>query len=81
MNYLSSFTPLKKANNTETNNMTEEGKSASPPSLPSSKSSLESCISLFTQPEQLDEKNPWFCGFCKEHKQATKEMSIYKTAK
>jgi ubiquitin C-terminal hydrolase len=38
-------------------------------------------MKLFTQAEELDEKNPWFCNTCKKHKQATKEMSIYRSAK
>jgi len=40
--------------------------------------SLYDCFDLFTKPEILDEDNLWYCNKCKEHKQATKKMDVYK---
>jgi len=40
--------------------------------------SLYDCFDLFTKPEILDQENLWYCSKCKEHKQATKKMDVYK---
>ncbi|EQC32844.1 hypothetical protein, variant [Saprolegnia diclina VS20] len=40
--------------------------------------SLDSCFKKFTSPEELDEDNLWYCSQCKEHRQATKTMQLYK---
>ena len=43
--------------------------------------SLNECLNLFTKEEILDKDNEWYCNKCKEHKQATKKMELYKTPK
>jgi len=40
---------------------------------------LQACLNLFTRKEKLDKDNAWYCNKCKEHKQATKKMEIWKT--
>lgn len=40
---------------------------------------LQDCLNLFTRKERLDKDNAWYCNKCKEHKQATKKMEIWKT--
>eukprot|EP01017_Pseudomicrothorax_dubius_P008518 TRINITY_DN12810_c0_g2_i4.p1 TRINITY_DN12810_c0_g2~~TRINITY_DN12810_c0_g2_i4.p1 ORF type:complete len:190 (-),score=17.48 TRINITY_DN12810_c0_g2_i4:80-649(-) len=40
--------------------------------------SLEHCLRLFTQMETLEKENAWYCSQCKDHKQATKRIEIYK---
>lgn len=40
---------------------------------------LENCLDLFCTEEKLSESNTWYCSKCKEHKQATKKMDIWKT--
>lgn len=40
---------------------------------------LQDCLNLFTKKEKLDKDNAWYCNKCKEHKQATKKMEIWKT--
>ena len=42
---------------------------------------LYECFQLFSEPETLNADNAWYCSRCKEHKEATKEMKIYKTSK
>ena len=37
------------------------------------------CLKLFTKKERLEKENSWYCSKCKEHKQATKTMEIYKS--
>ncbi|XP_033126172.1 ubiquitin carboxyl-terminal hydrolase 19-like [Anneissia japonica] len=39
---------------------------------------LEHCIDLFTRPERLSKEEAWYCPTCKEHREATKEMSIWR---
>ncbi|OQR99918.1 ubiquitin-specific protease, partial [Thraustotheca clavata] len=39
---------------------------------------LDDCFKKFTSPEELDEDNLWYCSQCKEHRQATKTMELYK---
>jgi len=40
--------------------------------------SIYDCLKLFTRKERLEKENAWYCGKCKEHKQATKTMEIFK---
>ena len=42
---------------------------------------LYECFKLFSEPETLNADNAWYCSVCKEHKEAPKEMKIYKTPK
>lgn len=42
---------------------------------------LYECFNLFSEPETLNADNAWYCNVCKEHKEATKEMKIYKASK
>lgn len=42
---------------------------------------LAECFKLFSEPETLNADNAWYCSVCKEHKEATKEMKIYKAPK
>eukprot|EP01012_Entosiphon_sulcatum_P027306 TRINITY_DN328_c0_g1_i1.p1 TRINITY_DN328_c0_g1~~TRINITY_DN328_c0_g1_i1.p1 ORF type:complete len:1003 (+),score=138.04 TRINITY_DN328_c0_g1_i1:272-3010(+) len=39
---------------------------------------LAGCLSLFTKREKLTEDNTWYCRNCKEHKQAFKEVKLWK---
>ncbi|XP_071960170.1 ubiquitin carboxyl-terminal hydrolase 19-like [Antedon mediterranea] len=39
---------------------------------------LVHCIDLFTRPEKLSKEEAWYCPKCKEHREATKEMSIWR---
>ncbi|XP_076812613.1 ubiquitin carboxyl-terminal hydrolase 19-like isoform X3 [Clavelina lepadiformis] len=38
---------------------------------------LYDCIRLFTKPEVLAPEEAWYCPRCKEHREATKEMSLW----
>ncbi|CAM9329312.1 unnamed protein product, partial [Heterosigma akashiwo] len=40
--------------------------------------SLEDCFDKFTTPEVLDQANPWYCSRCKEHRQATKTLQLWR---
>ena len=40
--------------------------------------SLQECLDLFTKEEVLEKGNEWYCSKCKEHKQASKKMELYK---
>lgn len=42
---------------------------------------LYNSLKLFEEPDLLDEDNKWYCGHCKDHKQAKKQMSVYKAPK
>lgn len=42
---------------------------------------LYDCFELFAKPEVLDKENLWYCPKCKDHKQATKKMDIYRVPK
>ncbi|KAJ2744013.1 hypothetical protein GGI20_003313 [Coemansia sp. BCRC 34301] len=42
------------------------------------KVTLEECLSEFTRAEKLGEDDPWFCGKCKEHQQATKKFDLWR---
>ncbi|GAA6055880.1 hypothetical protein JCM3770_001539 [Rhodotorula araucariae] len=39
---------------------------------------LADCLSEFTKEERLGEDDMWYCGTCKEHKQATKKVELWK---
>jgi ubiquitin C-terminal hydrolase len=39
---------------------------------------LEECLELFTEPETLTKDDAWYCPSCKSHKEATKQMSIWR---
>lgn len=43
--------------------------------------SLEECIEFSSQAETLDEQNEVYCSTCKEHVQASKQMTIYRLPK
>lgn len=40
--------------------------------------SLHQCLKLFTEPEKLAPEEAWYCPTCKEHREATKEMSVWR---
>jgi len=40
--------------------------------------SLEQCLERFAEPEVLNPDDAWYCPSCKEHRQARKEMSIWR---
>uniref|UniRef100_T1J592 ubiquitinyl hydrolase 1 n=1 Tax=Strigamia maritima TaxID=126957 RepID=T1J592_STRMM len=39
---------------------------------------LEQCLQLFTEPEELTPDEAWYCPRCKEHREATKQMSLWR---
>lgn len=39
---------------------------------------LSQCLQLFTEPEVLDPQEAWYCPGCREHRQATKEFSLWR---
>ncbi|KPV74415.1 uncharacterized protein RHOBADRAFT_37429, partial [Rhodotorula graminis WP1] len=39
---------------------------------------LADCLGEFTKEERLGEDDMWYCGACKEHKQATKKVELWK---
>ncbi|GAA6040267.1 hypothetical protein JCM8097_009395 [Rhodosporidiobolus ruineniae] len=39
---------------------------------------LDDCLKEFTKEERLGEDDQWYCGSCKEHKQATKRVELWK---
>lgn len=42
---------------------------------------LDNCFYNLSESEQLEAGNEWYCPSCKEHKQANKQMSVYKAPK
>lgn len=40
--------------------------------------SLEDCLELFTEPETLSENDAWYCPHCKAHREATKQLSVWR---
>eukprot|EP00298_Acanthocystis_sp_HF-20_P012226 c19778_g1_i2.p1 GENE.c19778_g1_i2~~c19778_g1_i2.p1 ORF type:complete len:278 (-),score=123.72 c19778_g1_i2:55-888(-) len=40
--------------------------------------SLSDCIKLFSQKEKLEKDNQWYCPNCKTHRDATKQIQIWK---
>ncbi|XP_078342012.1 ubiquitin carboxyl-terminal hydrolase 19-like isoform X3 [Crassostrea virginica] len=39
---------------------------------------IQQCLDLFTEPEILSPEEAWYCPSCKEHREATKQMSIWR---
>lgn len=39
---------------------------------------LDQCLELFTEPEKLSPEEAWYCPVCKEHREATKQLSIWR---
>jgi len=39
---------------------------------------LEDCLELFTEPETLSENDAWYCPHCKAHREATKQLSVWR---
>jgi ubiquitin carboxyl-terminal hydrolase 4/11/15 len=42
---------------------------------------LEMLLNKFSEPEQLDEQNTWYCSNCKDHVRAFKKIQIYNAPK
>lgn len=42
---------------------------------------LDDCLSSFAQKENLVGENLWYCNRCKEHKEATRNLELYKSNK
>lgn len=42
---------------------------------------IQHLLKRFSEPEQLDEDNMWYCSNCKDHVQANKKIQIYKAPK
>ncbi|XP_078372001.1 ubiquitin carboxyl-terminal hydrolase 19-like isoform X3 [Oculina patagonica] len=40
--------------------------------------SLKECLELFTEPETLSENDAWYCPECKAHREATKQLSVWR---
>lgn len=47
------------------------------PSQKRSSVSLDACLDEFSKTEQLDAMNTWYCPACKDHKEATKQVSLW----
>ncbi|XP_006811225.1 ubiquitin carboxyl-terminal hydrolase 32-like [Saccoglossus kowalevskii] len=39
---------------------------------------LDTCLKAFTKEEELGEDELWFCSKCKEHRQATKKLALWR---
>eukprot|EP00698_Gefionella_okellyi_P005035 TRINITY_DN1462_c0_g1_i1.p1 TRINITY_DN1462_c0_g1~~TRINITY_DN1462_c0_g1_i1.p1 ORF type:complete len:1032 (-),score=235.43 TRINITY_DN1462_c0_g1_i1:78-2807(-) len=39
---------------------------------------LEECLQMFSTPEQLGEKNMWYCAKCQDHRDARKTLELWK---
>ncbi|XP_078597209.1 ubiquitin carboxyl-terminal hydrolase 19-like isoform X2 [Branchiostoma floridae x Branchiostoma japonicum] len=39
---------------------------------------LQQCLQLFTEPETLAPEEAWYCPSCKQHREATKQMSLWR---
>lgn len=39
---------------------------------------LEDCLSAFTEPETLSPQEAWYCPRCKEHREATKQLKLWR---
>ncbi|KAK3104177.1 hypothetical protein FSP39_025069 [Pinctada imbricata] len=39
---------------------------------------INQCLDLFTEPEVLSPEEAWYCPRCKEHREATKQMTIWR---
>ena len=44
----------------------------------SDEASLDECISLFMEPEVLGSDEAWYCPRCKTHREATKQLSVWR---
>lgn len=42
---------------------------------------LDDCLNSFAQEESLVGENLWYCNKCKEHKEATRHLELYKSNK
>lgn len=42
---------------------------------------LSECLELYTSNEQLGQDDTWYCPRCKEHKQATKKLDLWRLPK
>ena len=42
---------------------------------------LQQCVSLFMEPEVLSADEAWYCPQCKTHRQATKQLSVWRLPK
>ncbi|PSN45202.1 hypothetical protein C0J52_07149 [Blattella germanica] len=40
--------------------------------------SLYDCLQAFSESEQLDEHNPWYCPTCQKNQCATKTLSVWR---
>eukprot|EP00163_Fabomonas_tropica_P009185 TRINITY_DN18993_c0_g1_i1.p1 TRINITY_DN18993_c0_g1~~TRINITY_DN18993_c0_g1_i1.p1 ORF type:complete len:619 (+),score=165.25 TRINITY_DN18993_c0_g1_i1:63-1859(+) len=58
-----------------------EGESTPGSGQKKEKLSLEACLRRFMIPERLGEDDMWYCPECKEHRQATKQMEVFKFPK
>ncbi|RWS11041.1 ubiquitin carboxyl-terminal hydrolase 19-like protein [Dinothrombium tinctorium] len=39
---------------------------------------LEECLQMFTEPEILSPQEAWYCPRCKEHREASKQLSLWR---
>ena len=39
---------------------------------------VSDCLNMFSRREQLGENDKWYCGHCKEHRQAYKKFDLWK---
>ncbi|XP_063953429.1 ubiquitin carboxyl-terminal hydrolase 19-like isoform X1 [Lytechinus pictus] len=39
---------------------------------------LDQCLKLFTEPEKLSPEEAWYCPKCKQHREATKQMLLWR---
>lgn len=39
--------------------------------------SLRECLEMFTNEEQLDENDSWYCPTCKKHQRAFKKLDLW----
>jgi ubiquitin carboxyl-terminal hydrolase 4/11/15 len=70
------------ANLSEINKCSEHsgGKVEKPPTKRTS-IHINECLSMFSENEELEADNAWYCPTCKIHVQATKKMELYKLPK
>ncbi|RWS25287.1 hypothetical protein B4U80_07359 [Leptotrombidium deliense] len=40
--------------------------------------SLEECLQMFTEPEVLTPQEAWYCPRCKEHREASKQLTLWR---
>ncbi|XP_062607024.1 ubiquitin carboxyl-terminal hydrolase 19-like isoform X1 [Saccostrea cucullata] len=56
----------------------EDPSNSSPYNEDSGNINIQQCMDLFTEPEILSPEEAWYCPSCKEHREATKQMSIWR---